>query len=233
MSIELFTIPELLGNGRIATIKTGDGTIYFLAREIASALGYINPHDAIDNQIDVRSKFSLGEIRKLATSELTDLPSGVRINTVFINEYGIYDLVFKSRLPVAREFKWWVISEVLPSIRKTGKYALPGVVGKLKSIEDSELRCLKGPEWMEVKSELARKTNLMKDPEAVLRGRKGGLAAQENNRRARKLSHERGVKILELEEKVQDLEEELTEKIHELEDENKRLWIENKNLKEQ
>jgi len=43
----------------------------------------------------------------------------------FINECGLYDLIFKSRLPAVKEFKRWVTKEVLPSIRKSGSYALP------------------------------------------------------------------------------------------------------------
>lgn len=45
-----------------------------------------------------------------------------------INESGVYSLIFSSKLPDARKFKHWVTSEVLPSIRKTGSYSLPGAV---------------------------------------------------------------------------------------------------------
>jgi len=43
-----------------------------------------------------------------------------------VNESGLYSLVFQSRKPAAQEFRYWVTSEVLPAIRKYGRYALPG-----------------------------------------------------------------------------------------------------------
>jgi len=44
---------------------------------------------------------------------------------ILINESGLYSLILSSKLPKAREFKRWVTSEVLPSIRKTGEYQTP------------------------------------------------------------------------------------------------------------
>ena len=54
-----------------------------------------------------------------------DTPGGKQEMTI-VNESGLYSLVFQSRKPAAQEFRYWVTSEVLPAIRKYGRYALPG-----------------------------------------------------------------------------------------------------------
>ena len=46
-----------------------------------------------------------------------------RENTIYINEFGLYSLILRSKLETARFFKRWVTKEVLPSIRKTGRYS--------------------------------------------------------------------------------------------------------------
>ena len=48
-------------------------------------------------------------------------------NTIYINESGLYALIFISSKPEAKQFKRWVTSEVLPSLRKTGTYSIPSV----------------------------------------------------------------------------------------------------------
>lgn len=51
--------------------------------------------------------------------------SNYKSNAVCINESGLFSLILGSKLPTAKKFKHWVTAEVLPSIRKTGKYAVP------------------------------------------------------------------------------------------------------------
>ena len=58
-------------------------------------------------------------------------PLNMQPNTVFINESGLYSLIFKSRLPAAKQFKKWVTRQILPSIRKTGKYILQNQIDNL------------------------------------------------------------------------------------------------------
>lgn len=86
----------------------------FVGRDVAIALGYSNPVDAIFKHVDEEDK----GIAKC------DTPGGIQ-NLTVINESGVYSLIFGSRLPNAKKFKRWVTSEVLPSIRKTGGYHLP------------------------------------------------------------------------------------------------------------
>ena len=84
-------------------------------KDIAEALKYNEPHKAIvrHTEIDDRMKHPI-------TDSL-----GRNQEIWFVNESGVYDLIFGSKLPSAKKFKRWVTSEVLPAIRKTGSYQLP------------------------------------------------------------------------------------------------------------
>lgn len=98
--------------GEVRSI-TIDGEPWFVGKDVAEILGYSNPRDAIRNHVDEEDKMDGVAIRDSIGRE--QIP-------IFINESGLYSLILRSRLPKAREFKRWVTSEVLPSIRKTGKY---------------------------------------------------------------------------------------------------------------
>lgn len=88
-----------------------DGEPWMVGKDVATALGYKNPRDAIARHVDAEDK---GVVKH-------DTPSGEQ-EMVIINESGLYSLVLFSKLPTAKKFKRWVTSEVLPSIRKSGGY---------------------------------------------------------------------------------------------------------------
>ena len=98
------------GQIRTCTVK---GETYFVGKDVASALGYTNPQKAIRDHIDEEDK--LGE---------RIVQSGQARETIIINESGLYSLILSSKLDSARRFKRWVTSEVLPAIRKNGRYEL-------------------------------------------------------------------------------------------------------------
>lgn len=85
----------------------------FMGRDVAEALGYKNTKDALKNHVDLEDKIDGVAIHD---------PIGREQKAVFINESGLYSLVFGSKLETAKKFKRWVTSEVLPTIRKTGGY---------------------------------------------------------------------------------------------------------------
>lgn len=90
-----------------------DGEPWFIAKDICKALDLKNVSGSC-SRLDPREKSGI---------RLTDGEG--KINTILvINEAGLYSLIFTSKKPEAKEFKYWVTSEVLPSIRKTGKYAI-------------------------------------------------------------------------------------------------------------
>ena len=108
--IKIFDNPEF---GKVRTMEI-NGEPYFVGKDVAEILGYERPAKAILDRVDnedkdeVPIKDSIGRMQ----------------NTAIINESGLYSLILSSKLPKAKEFKRWVTSEVLPSIRKHGAYAV-------------------------------------------------------------------------------------------------------------
>ena len=100
--------------GTIRTIQLNNET-WFVGKDIANALGYRNSTIALADNVDEEDKV-VTKVRTLGGTQ----------DTIVINETGLYALVFGSRLERAKAFKRWVTSEILPSIRKTGGYKMPG-----------------------------------------------------------------------------------------------------------
>lgn len=108
--LQIFNSPEF---GAIRTIEK-DGEPWFVGKDVAIALGYNNPRDAFKKHIDEEDK----GVAKCDTLGGTQ-------ETTIINESGLYSLVLSSKLPGAKQFKRWITSEVIPSIRKHGAYMTP------------------------------------------------------------------------------------------------------------
>ena len=114
---------DKFGDVRIVQI---DSEPWFVGKDVAEILGYRNPNEAIQDHVDSEDKFIRSqrgrEMLKLFSS-LKDMQEKLgRQDNWFINESGVYSLIFGSKLPQAKEFKHWVTHEVLPSIRKHGAY---------------------------------------------------------------------------------------------------------------
>ena len=99
---------EMFGDLRIVMV---DSEPWFVGKDIAEKLGYKEPRSAVSKKVDLEDR----GVSKMAT------PSGVQEMTI-INESGLYSLILSSKLQEAKQFKRWVTSEVLPSIRKDGGY---------------------------------------------------------------------------------------------------------------
>lgn len=95
-------------------ILTVNDELYFVGKDVADILGYKRTADAIREHVDVEDK-GVGKIQT---------PGGMQ-NVTIINESGLYSLIFSSKLESAKQFKRWVTSEVLPTLRKTGTYQVP------------------------------------------------------------------------------------------------------------
>lgn len=99
------------------------GEPLFCASDVCSALGYVNSRKAIADHVDE------GDVTKrdtwVETGRKADGTTAFRqTEMVYINESGLYSLIFGSKLESAKSFKQWVTREVLPSIRKTGSYSM-------------------------------------------------------------------------------------------------------------
>lgn len=93
------------------TLTAEDGTAWFVGKDATTILGYTNPSKALADHVDDEDKLNNKSLSSL----------GQRGGWL-INESGLYSLILSSQLPTAKEFKHWVTSEVLPQIRRTGRY---------------------------------------------------------------------------------------------------------------
>lgn len=107
-----------------------DNFEWFIAKEVCNVLGYASSRSAVENHVRPQNK-------KVVTKEfLLTCTSGVHVNNIkkllvanngrftIVNEPGLYSLIFRSRKPEAERFADWVYQEVLPSIRKTGRFSI-------------------------------------------------------------------------------------------------------------
>ena len=92
----------------------------FRGKDIAKALGYEKTHNAILKHVDDDDKSILEDIRR--GPQIGAPFKNEQGGSIFINESGLYSLIFGSRLELARNFKRWITKDVLPSIRKTGRH---------------------------------------------------------------------------------------------------------------
>lgn len=111
--LQIFEHPQW---GKIRTLEINSEP-WLAGKDVATALGYANPSKAVMNHVD-------GEDKRFEMLLVSDSQNGNLVKTAFINESGLYSLIFSSKLPGAKKFKRWVTSEVLPAIRKTGTYTM-------------------------------------------------------------------------------------------------------------
>lgn len=105
--------------GKVRIIEM-NGEPWFVGKDVAEILGYQNASKAVSAHVDDEDKAFI--MVDIADSQNGNVPTG-KTKTAIINESGLYSLILSSKLPSAKEFKHWVTAEVLPSIRKTGKYS--------------------------------------------------------------------------------------------------------------
>lgn len=111
-------------NSKVRTLGTPDLPL-FVAIDVASALGFQKPSNAVFQHVDTED---------LIKQEITDkLGRAQTVNCV--NESGLYALIFGSKLESAKRFKRWVTSEVLPAIRKTGRYEAPTTITPAEQLQ--------------------------------------------------------------------------------------------------
>ena len=147
-SLQVFNSEDF---GEIRASITDDGNPIFCARDVAVALGYKNPNDAIAKHckgIAIRYPLMTDGGEQLAR---------------FITEGDMYRLIASSKLDSAQRFETWVFDEVLPSIRKHGMYATPQTVEDMLADPDTMIITLKA-----LKAERQRSQALMEDNARML-----------------------------------------------------------------
>lgn len=102
--------------GEVRVIAINDEP-WFVGKDVAEILEYKRTADALNTHVDGEDK-GVGEIQT---------PGGKQ-KMIIVNESGLYSLIFSSKMKKAKEFKRWVTSEVLPTIRKHGAYMTETVI---------------------------------------------------------------------------------------------------------
>ena len=120
--IQIFT-SDIFGKVRTCQVNN---QIMFVGKDVATALGYSKSRNALATHVDAEDK----------KDALIQGPLGGTQKMTIINESGLYSLILSSKLPQAKAFKRWVTSEVLPSIRKTGRYELPQQIPALAMLNE-------------------------------------------------------------------------------------------------
>ena len=140
---------KIFENEEFGSVRTMEinGEPYFVGKDVATILGYVKPENAIANHVDDEDK---------TTTLIQGTGSNYKSNAVIINESGLYSLILSSKLPKAKEFKHWVTSEILPSIRKTGGYSIQSKPDSY-TIEDPAARARRWAEEYEEKKALEAK----------------------------------------------------------------------------
>lgn len=124
--IQIFRNEEF---GEIRTLEI-NGQCYFVGTDVAKALGYANPRDAIRKHVDNEDK-QLLNIQMFMPNNTVAKCDGIQKrgnpNVIVINESDLYSLILSSKLDRSKKFKHWVTSKVLPSIRRTGTYGITDI----------------------------------------------------------------------------------------------------------
>jgi len=148
MSLQIVENPQF-GKVRVQMI---DGDPWFCGKDVCEILGYAKPRNAIATHVSEDDALKQGVIDNLGREQ----------EMTFINESGLYSLIFGSTLPIAKEFKRWVTFEVLPLIRKNGFYGNPKTVADIISPQELRLYSQKMIEYCNKVIELESRVEEMK-----------------------------------------------------------------------
>ena len=135
--IQVFNHPQF---GSIRAAGTADNP-EFCAMDLCKALGYANGRDAVAKHVDAP------DVAKrdawVVTGKKADGSDAKRLTSLtFVNESGMYALIFGSTLPQAKQFKHWVTADVLPSIRKHGAYMTDTTIESIIADPDNGIKLL-------------------------------------------------------------------------------------------
>lgn len=133
-----------------------DNEPWFVGKDVADVLGYQNGSRDINRHVDEEDKQNY-------QNGTFDSPRGMTI----INESGLYSLILSSKLPSAKQFKRFITSEVIPSLRKNGIYATEDTIDKILSNPDFGIRLLSELKEEREKTKLLKNENEQLKPKAL------------------------------------------------------------------
>lgn len=150
---------------------------WFCGKDVCEILEYANYRQSLYDNVEDDNKKSLKDL--CVSFKLTPKITHNEGQMCYINEEGLYSLIFACKLPLAKLFKKWIMKEVLPSIRKTGQYKLQGQLAdamknleiekqekerEIKARQEAEQKVeIKDKELEDAKSKLRSETSKLKD----------------------------------------------------------------------
>lgn len=146
----------VFNNDEFGNIRTAilDNDPWFSGKDVANCLGYVDTVNALKKHVDEEDK------RLFLRCQIATLENIPNRGLTFINESGLYALIFGSKLEKAKAFKRWVTSEVLPQIRKTGGY--------IPIKEDDDKLTIMAKAMQILKETLDQKEDLLKQQEPLV-----------------------------------------------------------------
>jgi prophage antirepressor-like protein len=106
-------------NNDIVIVIDADNMIWFYATQVCKILEYKSARKTLQNNVSQNNKISYESI-KIHSKYMYNIQD----HAIFINEFGLYQLIMKSRMNKAKQFQEWISTEVIPKIRKSGKYEI-------------------------------------------------------------------------------------------------------------
>ena len=159
--LQIFSSPEF---GELRTIEEGD-KIYFVASDVAKALGYKRPADAVSAHCRYTVKHSIPQPQGKGFLLVNVIPEG-----------DVYRLAAHSELPSAEKFESWVFDEVLPTIRKTGSYSMK----QKAQAEQDKTREMRAEAMLRNSISKQAKMSHIKAYQDVMMAKAGNILAGEN-----------------------------------------------------
>lgn len=153
--------------GEIRTLETADGKVLFCGVDVATALGYAKPNNAIS----AHCRYALKQGVPHPQSQ------GKTIEITFIPESDVYRLAFGSKLPTAEKFTDWVTEEVLPTIRRTGSY------GRKNEYDEKEVKDIITQEAARMLISISKRLGLDREEPPKKDNTKLGRLSPENRKR--------------------------------------------------
>lgn len=152
--IDIFN--NILAYNGIGAIIIDDGKyLWFCGPDIARILGYSSSRKTIINNVDAFFKTTFANLHQYVDRNKIKLQP----NTVFFNEAGLFQFIFASKMPMAKEFQKWVMTDVMPSIREYGIY-------QIRQKDEQKLRSMNdrlSKQTMKVKNQALKLTKLEKN----------------------------------------------------------------------
>lgn len=132
------------GHKAIRVVDLQDDKLWMVGKDVAEALGYVNPRDALKKHCKHGRPVGEGVSGSVMQGARNATPLDPQ--TIIIPEGDVYRLVLRSKLPTADRLEAWIADEVLPTLRRTGTYTMPGAPQQ-GTVDPVPMQIAQDPAW--------------------------------------------------------------------------------------